>query len=385
MSEYQYYEFLAIDRPLTDEQQARVRSLSTRARITATSFVNEYQWGDFRGRPDQLMEYCYDAHLHVTNWGTHHIMFRLPIELLDFEVVEQYCVGDLANAWTTDEFIILDFLSEDDSEDFDTDPEPLLGTIVGVRAELAAGDLRPLYLGWLASYGLWERDDDAFDRAADDELEPPVPPGLGALSAAQRAFADFLRIDKDLLETAAETSPQLASAGTSDELAAWIKRLPVAAKNRMLVRVAQGDGNRVRMELSRRFHDENGLPAENPEPRTVADLLDAADRRRSTRTNRLAAERAARAAQLERDRAIAYQRRLDDLAHDPEAAWARVQDLIETRKPAAYDSASALLVELRDLADREGTQQTFRARIATLQRDYARRPALLERLSRVDI
>ena len=57
MSAYQYYEFLAIDRPLTDEQQARVRSLSTRARITATSFVNEYQWGDFRGRPDQLMEY----------------------------------------------------------------------------------------------------------------------------------------------------------------------------------------------------------------------------------------------------------------------------------------------------------------------------------------
>lgn len=34
MSEYQYYEFLAIDRPLDDTQQAQVRSLSTRARIT---------------------------------------------------------------------------------------------------------------------------------------------------------------------------------------------------------------------------------------------------------------------------------------------------------------------------------------------------------------
>lgn len=104
-------------------------------------------------------------------------MFWLPVELLDFDVVEQYCVGDLASAWTTDEFTILGFVSEDDSEDFDIDPESLLGAIIGVRAELAAGDLHPLYLGWLASYGLRERDDDAFDRTADDELEPAAPAG----------------------------------------------------------------------------------------------------------------------------------------------------------------------------------------------------------------
>ncbi|MEU8221406.1 hypothetical protein [Kribbella sp. NPDC048915] len=94
MSEYQYYEFLAIDRPLDDDEQAAVRSLSTRARITATSFVNEYHWADFRGDPNQLIEHYYDAHLHVTNWGTHRVMFRLPCDLLDPDVVEQYCAGD---------------------------------------------------------------------------------------------------------------------------------------------------------------------------------------------------------------------------------------------------------------------------------------------------
>ncbi len=47
MSSYQYYEFLAVDRPLAERQQAEVRALSTRARITATSFTNEYHWGDF--------------------------------------------------------------------------------------------------------------------------------------------------------------------------------------------------------------------------------------------------------------------------------------------------------------------------------------------------
>jgi len=42
MSEYQYYEFLAIDRPLDRAAQDALRSISSRARITATSFTNHY-------------------------------------------------------------------------------------------------------------------------------------------------------------------------------------------------------------------------------------------------------------------------------------------------------------------------------------------------------
>jgi hypothetical protein len=55
MSEYQYYEFLAIDRPLTAEETQALRTLSTRAQITPVSFINEYNWGDFKGDPDKLM------------------------------------------------------------------------------------------------------------------------------------------------------------------------------------------------------------------------------------------------------------------------------------------------------------------------------------------
>jgi hypothetical protein len=54
MSEYQYYEFQATDRPLTKADREMLRSLSTRARITATSFTNHYEWGDFKGDPRRL-------------------------------------------------------------------------------------------------------------------------------------------------------------------------------------------------------------------------------------------------------------------------------------------------------------------------------------------
>jgi hypothetical protein len=39
-------------------------------------------------------------------------------------------------------------------------------------------------LSRLAGYGAWERDEDAFDRDEDHELEPPVPPGLTTLTGA---------------------------------------------------------------------------------------------------------------------------------------------------------------------------------------------------------
>lgn len=42
MSEYQYYEFQAVDRPLSEHEMGELRACSSRATITATRFVNHY-------------------------------------------------------------------------------------------------------------------------------------------------------------------------------------------------------------------------------------------------------------------------------------------------------------------------------------------------------
>jgi hypothetical protein len=388
MSEYQYYEFLAVDRPLDDDELAEVRSLSTRARISATSFVNEYHWGDFRGDPNLLMERYYDAHLYVANWGTHRVMFRLPCDLLDPDIVEEYRVDDQVSAWTTDEFVVLELTSEDEAGEFDFDyePEALLSAIVGVRAELAAGDLRPLYLAWLAAYGVWERDEDAFDRDADDDLEPSVPPGLGTLTAGQRALANFLRLDNDLLTVAAQTSPPLTET-TDDpsELADWVTCLPIAEKDRLLTRVVQGEAARVRMELLRRYRGDTAQTIPVPARRTVAALLDEAARRRTDRERRLASQYADQETRREEARARARERRLDELARDQEAAWSRVEAMIATRKPAEYDAAVTLLTDLQAVAEREDRYDTFTSRTIALRQTHARKPSLIERFNRAGI
>lgn len=388
MSEYQYYEFLAIDRPLDDAEQAEVRSLSTRASITATSFVNEYHWGDFSGDPSRLVERYYDAHLYVANWGTHRVMFRLPCDLLDPAVVKDYCVGDQVSAWYTDEHTVLAVTSEDHTGefDFDYDAAPLLSAIVGVRAELAAGDLRPLYLAWLATYAAWERDEDVFDRDADDDLEPPVPPGLSALTAAQRALADFLRLDDDLIAIAAQTSPPLdATADDPDDLAAWVTRLPITEKDRLLTRLMQGEAVRVRMELLRRFRDDTAPTVPAPARRTVAHLLDNAARRRADHKRRLAAQRADDEARREQARLQYRERRLGELAREQDAAWPRVEAMIASRKPAEYDAAVTLLTDLRTLAEREDRRDTFASRTTALRQTHARKSTLIERLDRAGL
>jgi hypothetical protein len=70
MSEYQYYHFQTIDKPLSKRQVDALRTISTRARITPTSFVNEYNWGNLNADPVTMMWRWFDVHVYVTNWMT---------------------------------------------------------------------------------------------------------------------------------------------------------------------------------------------------------------------------------------------------------------------------------------------------------------------------
>lgn len=108
MSEYQYYEFRAIDRPLSQKEMGELRALSTRAEITPTSFTNTYHWGDFKGNPATLMDRYFDAFVYVANWGTHRLMFRIPRRFLDAEAASTYCDGETLSLKAKTEHIVLE-------------------------------------------------------------------------------------------------------------------------------------------------------------------------------------------------------------------------------------------------------------------------------------
>lgn len=379
VSEYQYYEFLALDRPLTSEQLETVRALSTRARITPTSFVNEYNFGDFRGEPRRLMERFYDAHLYLANWGTRHVMLRIPSALLPSKAAKPYRSDDSLEVWTRDGHTLLHLFHEpEEGGDWEESDEIPLAAIVGIRDELSSGDLRPLYLAWLvglAAWELWGEDEEEFQT----EQEPPVPPGLTQLTGPQRALADFLKLDPDLLAAAAEDSPVPARSPETG-LAQWIAALPTAEKDALLLRSAQGTAPRLGPELLARYRKATvPPPSASSGRRSAADLLDAAHTLRAQREKRVAQERAEAAERGLREAAEKHEARLVALARDPEQAWRDIDRLIDAKKPAEYDTAVTLLTDLRELAYRAEAWADFDQRAAALREQHRGKPSLMRR------
>ena len=222
MSEYQYYDFRAIDRALTKAEMAELRSVSTRAVITSTSFTNHYEWGDLKADPLKLLGKYFDVFLYVANWGTRELYLRLPPELVDYKAFRAILPGEAAQVRKSGNSVIVAFENQFEDDDWD-DGTGWMGSLMSLRSELLRGDIRCLYLGWLLCA--------QNEEFAEDDLEPAVPAGLGELSAPLRSLIEFLGIDEDLVEVAASASAPLNASPDREELATWIQSLPEKEKN----------------------------------------------------------------------------------------------------------------------------------------------------------
>ena len=366
MSEYQYYEFVAIDRPLTAKQMAELRAISTRAEITSSRFQNEYQWGDLKADPAKLMERYFDAHLYFANWGTHRLMLRVPLARVEEKRLRAYFRGGGASSRIASEHVVFDFQSDtDEPEDFTEFPGSL-AALSPLRAEILRGDLRVAYLAWLLAVQSYEVDD--------EDEEPPVPPGLTDLTGAQQSMVDFLRIDADLLSAASEQS-----AAVPDERAAlwrWVAGRTMPEKDAWLRQAVDDPELALGGELLRAFRG-HLEPVKASKRRTVGELRAAAEERREEREQ----AELARAAKAKRAAEVAHRKKLDALAKRGEAAWADLERLVER---SAYDEALTLAIELRDLAAREGDEGGFATRFEVMRKRQSRRRGFFERWRRAN-
>jgi len=381
MSEYQYYEFQAIDRPLTADEMATLRHYSTRARITSTSFVNEYNWGDFKGDTDAWMAKFFDAFLYLANWGNRIFKLRLPSRLLPADTTQLYCDGDCFAARHKGDHVVLTYSLEEEPGDDWEEGAGQLAALVPVRSELSRSDHRALYLGWLL--GVQQGAVDS------DEVEPPVPPGLGQLSASLDSLVEFLHIDRDLVAVAAEASG--SSSVTQPEaadIAAWFATQPVRDKDKWLARLVLGDDPALPAELLQRYLAERSPSAQSTmgsaPRRTAGELLRATEVRRNERSQIAAGKAAVEKARREREAAATRARHLDSLAGREAQLWTKAEELATTRLPKDYDEAVRLLVDLRDLAAR-GDATVFQSQLVGFRSAHTRKLSLLARLQQVGL
>jgi hypothetical protein len=374
MSEYQYFEFAAIDRPLTDGEMAALRAVSTRAVITPSGFVNHYEWGGLKADPLDWMRRYFDAFVYLADWAHCRFALRLPRDMFGKAELKPFGVKQSLTIDASEDHWILDW-SLDGSDNYDRfaedDGRGWMGRLVPLRDELIRGDQRSLYLGWLAGAAKGE--------VPETTLEPTVPAGLSQVSAAQNALAAFLEIDADIIAAAA-----IGSADASDRpesVDAWLQSLSPDELRSMLKSIVRADRPNPQREVASRYRawHRQHAPQAAPEARrrSVAELrslaVPAGEERR--RRDALAREQQAAARRTQRD----AQLRL--LMSDVDKRWLALHQQAERGSASAYEQAVRALSDLAEAYAIVSDRKTFDRELRRFLVRHAKRGALLRRLT----
>jgi len=387
MSTYEFFEFIAVERPLTEAEAAELRAASSRATITSNGFVNEYHYGDFKGDALDWLGRFFDLHVHSASWGACDLTLALPGETWSDDVLAPFTEGGVDTGWVSafeterhgGRLLLTWAFAEDDvdSERFwgGGDGPGWAARLSPLRNELLRGDPRPLYLGWLARWSRGEIE----TGGPDDSLEPPLPAGLGELTAAQEALVEFAMIDADLLGAAAAASAPLPRTGGEDEtLERWLEQRPVDELRGVARLLLAGRGAEAERSLRRAWLASPDRPdaTVNSSRRSVAVIEAGVE---AIRDDRLDAERRERE-RVERRRAADRARYLAGIADRAEAQWAAIDGDLERGIASAYDAALVRLRDLRDALEGASRGAEYRARFGVLMERHGRRSAWLRRL-----
>lgn len=167
-----------------------------------------------------------------------------------------------------------------------------------------------MYLAWLYCVQMDEIDE--------EEFEPPVPPNLRDLNAPLKSFVDFMRIDTDFVAVAAENSASKdKQTEYQKELRSWINNLPENEKGEILFRMVKDHDPHLGTEILQRFQQAvsgEDNDATGNKPRTVEDLVTKVEAYSAARESRIAEQKAEERARKARQKAIAREKYLDDLA-----------------------------------------------------------------------
>lgn len=374
MSEYQYYEFAAIDGPISDEGLSYARACSSRANVSRVRWQNTYHFGSFSGSVDTLLKY-YDAHFYIANWGTVRLSLAFPKSAIAPEALQPYLRGgesyeDTLTVKEIDNRCIVYWERHEEGGWWETGGEGVIDQLIGIREELLRSDYRALFLGWLADFA----PDEWKDPKDGGVMMPPIPAGLEHLSSSLETLVQHFPVDTDALAVAAG----LSQAATPDRipLAAVLNTLSVSEMRPMLVRVAEGGGAGVMAELNRMTYPRQA-PA-SPAMRCIdfaAKAIQAGEMRQKQEAAAAAAKRQ-HEAELRRQRLALVMQRADNL-------WPTLDPLMDQKIASAYDQAAAQLQELRDAYAQAGNLGAFQQKLAGFRRRYSNRPAMLRRIEKL--
>lgn len=376
MSEYQYYEFAAIDRRLTHAEMAELRAVSTRAVITPAGFTNHYEWGDLKADPADWMRRYFDAFVYSANWCSCQLSLRVPRGAFRKADLEPFANRHALSIEASESHWIFDWML-DESEHFDRfamdDGSGWMRRLLPLRDDLLRGDLRPLYLGWLAGASTLRG----------QALEPVVPPGLEELSPGQQALVEFLEVDPDLLTAVRTRSAKSLSQGDDDaqRIDAWLDTLSNSEMKDALRRLAQGHGQEVERQIKSRYAAWSKTRQSPPSPasprRRVATLRELTRTVAAIGHELEALNRAKQEARRRRQREAELRR----LMAQADKHWKTADAHARRGDASGYKQAVRLISDLAEAHALISSREAFDRELQHFLIPHSRRTALLRRLA----
>nr|WP_254619335.1 hypothetical protein [Vibrio metschnikovii] len=353
------------------EAKARqaLRSISSRAEISATSFQVYYTYSDLKAEPFELMLKYFDIGFYYADWGSIDAYIKLPVGTLPDALLGFSSDGLYVHQ--SDEWQLLIFSIEEYDEYFDDeDADDFFQHLAGLRSGLMQGDWRLVYFMWLK----------AFDCNDEVDQVPLIKFDFEHLNEAVQAFATLYDIPLALVKALAmvlNEQPSHQAKQAQFQFDTWLNNLTEVEKDTLLRTLfAQGQLTRHQaLALTRKE------PANIDEiyqywltPAVISPFIEQAQ-------SLLQQEQAAALAKKLAIEKAEKEKVLTDIYNQREHYWQQSQEQADRTCASGYDAASRYLHELFEAYQFKADEAAFEQRFKRFVVANTSRKALLNRLN----
>ncbi|WP_351189550.1 hypothetical protein [Shewanella sp. TB4-MNA-CIBAN-0142] len=368
MSEYQYYKFERLDGYLDAKARQSLRTVSSRAEISATSFQVYYTYSDLKAEPAELMLTYFDIGFYYADWGTIDAYIKLPAGTLPDALLG--FSRDGFHVHESEEWQLLIFSLEEYYEYFDDEnANDFFQYLAGLRSELIQGNWRLVYFMWLK----------ALD--CNDELEeiPLIQFDFEHLSEELQAFSALYDISLAWVKALAmvlNEQPRHQAKQAQFQYDVWLHNLTEAEKNTLLSTLFE-QGQLTRHQALAMTRKESANKDETYQYWLTPDVISSYFEQAQSQLQQEQAAALAKKMAIEK---AEKEKMLTDLYNQRERCWQQAQEQADRTCASGYDAASRDLHQLNEAyqfkGDRPAFEQSFKCFIVA----NSSRKALLNRL-----
>ncbi|SON50988.1 hypothetical protein [Vibrio tapetis] len=371
MSEYQFYRFERLEGQLNRKQHIALRSISSRADITASSFIVYYHYSGLKAEPHDVMLNYFDIGFFYADWGSIQAYIKLPIGTLPEALLPRN--DDSFYVHETKQWQLLTFSIEEYGEYFDDEQaDDFFQHLATLRAELLQGDWRLIYFIWLNTL---ESDDDL-------EAIPMIDFDFHQLSQAQLAFTQSFETPQELIKSLALALEENSSHRPNQHrfnFDSWLKERTSLEKYQLLKALFQQGqltSQQALMMTNKKQADTQPAYQHWLTAAVVEPYIETAHQQvKQEQAEALALKLAQEKAQKEATLTETYRQR--------ENLWQQAQEQANRTCASGYDQASFNMHQLAEAYQLKGDDCAFALRFKQFVSENKNRQALLKRLHKL--